>query len=267
MGKLGKLATAIKILMSKPYLINQIVEHDSVFKDQVVEAYGLEKGLPVIPYSDIVTEHELPNYLFLDGGSLITDLLLLRSLAKKTTDCCYFEIGTWRGESCTNVVDHCDHCYTFNLPEKDIQALGHDETYLNQLELLSKTDPRIVPIKGNSLNFDFRALDFVPNLVFIDGDHHYEAVKSDTNRIFQWIDPQQATIVWHDYGNSPEKVRWSVLKGILDGLPAEEHKHLYQVANTKCAIYTRRNFNSGFVDWPNQPQINFNPSLNPKKLS
>ena len=217
MGKLGKLTAAIKILKNKPHLINQILEHDSVFQDEVISDYGLKTGLPTIPFNEIAAETSLPNYLFLDGGSLITDLLLLKSLAKATPNCEYFEIGTWRGESCTTVADHTEKCFTFNLPLEFIKSLGHDQVYLDQLELLSKKDDRITPINGNSLDFDFSSLDIQPNLVFIDGDHHYEAVKSDSKKIFDWINPDEATIVWHDYGNSPEKVRWSVLKGILDG--------------------------------------------------
>lgn len=266
MGKIGKLTTAIRILKKKPHLINQIVEHDSVFEDLVKSEYGLKNGLPVISFESLVTERTLPYYLFLDGGSLITDLLLLRSLAKTTSDCEYFEIGTWRGESSTAVVDYTSKCYTFNLPNEHITELGHDQAYLNQLELLSKDHPEITPIKGNSLEFDFSSLDIQPNLVFIDGDHHYEAVKSDTSKIFNWIDPEQATIVWHDYGNSPEKVRWSVLKGILDGLPADEHKYLYQVENTKCAIYTRKQYPSSDLAWPQQPKLNFRPGIDPVDL-
>ena len=44
-------------------------------------------------------------------------------------------------------------------------------------------------------------------------------------------------IVWHDYARNPEQVRWSVLAGILDGLPSEMHKHLYHISNTMCAVY------------------------------
>jgi len=266
MGKLGKLSKAIKILKSKPHLINQVLEHDSVYKDLVHSEYGFEKGLPVIAFDDIVTESSLPNYLFLDGGSLITDLLLLRSLAKATANCQYFEIGTWRGESCVNVVDFTDKCFTFNLPAEAIKELGHDQIYLDQLELLSKSNPKITSVKGNSLHADFSQFDIQPNLVFIDGDHHSKAVASDSKKIFEWVDPEATTIVWHDYGNSPEKVRWSVLKGILDGLPKEEHQYLYQVANTKCAIYTRKKFTTTELNWPSTPRINFAPQINLNKL-
>ncbi|MBL4703281.1 MAG: class I SAM-dependent methyltransferase, partial [Flavobacteriales bacterium] len=242
------------------------LDHDSVYQDQVIEKYGFKEGLPVIPFNEIVTEFTLPNYLFLDGGSLITDLLLLRSLAKATKHCEYFEIGTWRGESCSNVADYTSKCFTFNLPDEDMVALGHDSTYLKQLELLSKSNPKITAVKGNSLTFDFSTLDIQPNLIFIDGDHHAEAVKSDSQKIFDWIDKDSATIVWHDYGNSPEKIRWSVLKGVLDGLPIDEHQYLYHVENTKCAIYTRKPFTKTKLDWPSTPKLNFNPTINPIKL-
>lgn len=267
MSKVGKLAKAIKILKDKPHLINQITEHDSVYKELVSNKFGLTNGLPVVKYDDIVSESHLPNYLFLDGGSLITDLLLLKSLAQNTENCQYFEIGTWRGESSMAVADATDKCFTFNLSDEMIEALGHDVNYRNQMELLCKNNPRITPVKGDSSTFDFNQLDIAPNLVFIDGDHHFDAVKRDTKKIFDWIDPASATIVWHDYGNSPEKVRWSVLAGILEGLPIEEHQYLFQVANTKCAVYSRKEYAKESVAWPQTPSINFSIELTTKRLS
>lgn len=266
MSKIGKLTKAIKILKSKPHLINQIIEHDSVYEDLVQSKYQLKNGLPVIPFQKIVTESKLSEYLFLDGGSLITDLLLLQSLAKQIDNCHYFEIGTWRGESCSAVAPHTDKCFTFNLSNTRIAKLGYDKSYLDQLELLSRKNPSITHIKGDSLIYDFKDLDITPNLVFIDGDHHYESVKSDTEKIFDWIDPEKAIIVWHDYGNSPEKTRWSVLSGILDGIPTADHRYLYQVGNTKCAIYTRQNYPAKEMSWPQDPSLNFEIDLKIKSL-
>ena len=266
MSKIGKLTQAIKILKKKPHLINQIIDHDSVYYDLVNTKYGLNNGLPVIEYPDIVKESKLSEYLFLDGGSLITDLLLLQSLAKEIDNCNYFEIGTWRGESCSAVALHTDKCFTFNLSNDQIAQLGNDQAYLNQIELLSKNNPAIKHVKGDSLKFDFKQLDIEPNLVFIDGDHHYEAVKSDSAKIFDWINPEKATIVWHDYGNSPEKPRWSVLAGILDGIPPSEHQYLYQVGNTKCAIYSRKDYPSKIQNWPQSPGMTFEIDLKMKPL-
>ena len=266
MSKVGKLAKAIKILKSKPHLINQIIEHDSIYQEQVELKHRMDNGLPVIEYQDIVTATQLPNYLFLDGGSLITDLLLLKSLAIATESCQYFEIGTWRGESCMAVAPSTEKCYTFNLSDEMISELGHDQDYLDQIELLSKPNDQITAIKGDSTSFDFSQLDISPNLVFIDGDHHSAAVRNDSKKIFDWIDPDEATIVWHDYGNSPEKIRWSVLAGILDGIPSSDHKYLYQVGNTKCAIYTRKKYPAAFRPWPHQPKVNFNIEINTESL-
>ena len=53
---------------------------------------------------------------------------------------------------------------------------------------------------------------------------------------------ENSIIVWHDYAHNPSTTRWEVLQGILDGLPVSEHKFLYAVKNTKCAIYSKRVF-------------------------
>ena len=76
------------------------------------------------------------------------------------------------------------------------------------------------------------------DILFIDGDHHYESVKSDTKNAFSLLKDENSIIVWHDYGNNPSDIRWDVLKGILDGTPSDKIKNLYRVSNTLCAIYS-----------------------------
>lgn len=258
MSKLGTLITGFKALLRTPSLINAVIDHEDRYKKMVHEKYPFPQGLPLIDFGAICeAEDQLDHYLFLDGGSLITDLLLLKNLAKQTPNCTYFEIGTWRGESVINVVDQTEKSYSFNLSNEQLKQLGYNAQYLSQIERLSKDHPNIVHLKGDSQTFDFQALDFKPNLVFIDGDHRTEAVAQDTSRIFDWIDPENCTIVWHDYGYSPEKVRWSVLLGLLNGCPEQYHKHLYHVSHTKCAIFTKKDFNSRPLVCPETIQKNF----------
>ena len=97
-------------------------------------------------------------------------------------------------------------------------------------------------IRAHSHSFDFKSLNTKFDMVFVDGDHHYEGVKKDTQTAFEIIKSDASILVWHDYAASPETIRWDVMKGILDGCPPEKRGHLYQISNTLCAVYLNDNF-------------------------
>jgi hypothetical protein len=75
------------------------------------------------------------------------------------------------------------------------------------------------------------------DLVFIDGDHHYEMVKNDTEKVLRYLAHERTIVVWHDYARNPETVRWEVLAGILSGCQPGLHQNIYHVAHTLCAVY------------------------------
>ena len=67
------------------------------------------------------------------------------------------------------------------------------------------------------MTFDFADYYGKYDMVFIDGDHHYDSVKKDTETAFKLLKDNRSIIVWHDYGLDPETIRWDVLAAILDG--------------------------------------------------
>src|SRR5690606_31227343 len=104
-------------------------------------------------------------------------------------------------------------------------------------EYFSANHPGIRHLHGDSREFDFRPYHKSQDLVFVDGDHHYDSVVADTQTAFKLLRDDRSMIVWHDYGMSPEHVRWSVFHGILEGTPPEKRRFLYTVSNTLCAVY------------------------------
>jgi predicted O-methyltransferase YrrM len=181
-------------------------------------------------------------FAFLDGGSLPTDIALLKSLSKQFERCKYFEIGTWRGESVVNVAENSEECYTLNLSKLEMLLIGLDGKYADLHGFFSKNKDNITHLTGNSLTFDFKGIGKKFDLIFIDGSHHFEFVKNDTEKIFKHLIHDNSIIVWHDYSYTPEKLRPEVLAAILDGTPSEYRKYLYHVSNTLCAIFTRNDF-------------------------
>ena len=253
-------------IIKKPSLILLVLSDETEFKRHLKKTYGRTQ-FPTADINQFLIDRKatVNHYTFLDGSSLVTDLALLKSIAQSVPECKYLEIGTWRGESILNVVDAGAHCTSVNLSPEEIIASGFPK-YAELQACLIKDTTNIKTVYANSLTFDFSTLNQKFDLIFVDGDHHYEAVKSDTRNVYQLLKNDNSMIVWHDYGYNPEKPRHSVIAGILDGLPAEAHKYLYHVSNTMCAVYTKKNLVADIQHYPTRPDKTFCVMLENKSV-
>ncbi len=249
MNKLFKLLKALGLILKQPSLLNILLDNSAVNKQEVIKSYNLPQGLKTVDIN-----HLLPNFnetvepfSYLDGGSTPIDLALLKGLAKSKKECMYFEIGTWRGESVANVANVAKHCTTLNLPDEDMLKMGLNRGYVALHRFFSKDLKNVTHLQGNSKEFDFASLNQKFDLIFIDGDHHYESVKTDTTNAFKLLKDQESIIVWHDYGNNPTDIRWDVFRGIMDGTPKDKRSCLYRVSNTLCAIYLPGSVESKYI--------------------
>jgi len=252
----NKLLTGLRglaALARTPALLNEVLVADTAAWRTCALAHtarwtGLSaSGLPLVPLAHFVPAtapasfRVVSPFAFGDGGSLPTDLLLLRALARQRPGCRYFEIGTWRGESAANVAAEAATVHTLNLSATEMRALGLPERYIELHGFFSRPLGNVVHLHGNSATFDLAALQREAgpfDLVFIDGDHRYEAVRRDTARVFEHLVGPKTTVVWHDASRQPGHPRWEVLAGLLDGLPAGLLGQLVQVGNTLCALYS-----------------------------
>jgi predicted O-methyltransferase YrrM len=266
--KFRKAMKATGMILKNPYLLNNILSEPDVWQDYVVRNYGMDKGLPVINMDQLIGNeiHEVGPITFLDGGSLPTDLALLRGLAAQFKDCSYFEIGTWRGESVANLAGVAKECYSLNLSVNEMKAMGVRNKYMYLMGYFSKNLDNVTHLQGNSMSFDFEGLNRKFDLIFIDGDHHYENVKNDTMKVFRHLAHDNSIIVWHDYGHHPEKVRFEVFAGILDGVGPEMRKDLYHVSQTKCAVYVKKELIGRLLDPPEEPDEYFELKLKTRKI-
>jgi predicted O-methyltransferase YrrM len=250
-----------KIFM-KPTSLVLVLKDETEFEDYLKKKFDRTQ-FPTVDINQFLVEGKanIGNYTFLDGSSLITDLALLKSVARSLPDCEYLEIGTWRGESIVNVSECASHCTSINLSPEDIISFGLPEKYAKLHGCLIKDQKNIQTIYADSMTFDFTSLDKKFDLIFVDGDHTYNGVKSDTQKVYKLLKDENSVIIWHDYGYSPEVTRYSVMAAILDGLPTEAHQYLYHVSNTLCAIYSRRNLMAAFQESPVEPNKTFNINL------
>lgn len=241
-SRLQKTLRGLARIARNPWLLNHVLAADQTSWQQralVHAGRGLSAdGLPVVPLASFLSpaDHTVRPFAFRDGGSLPTDLLLLRALARRAPACRYFEIGTWRGESAANVAEVAASVHTLNLSGEEMRTMGLGERYIQLHGFFSRPLANVTHLHGNSATFELAPLGHF-DVVFIDGDHHYESVRRDTQRVFKDLVGPNTVVVWHDANQQPGKPRWEVLAGILDGLPAASGQ-LVQVENTLCALYS-----------------------------
>ena len=148
-------------------------------------------SLPVIPLSHFLQEPlTIEPYSFLGGGSSPADMALIKQLALKVDHCKYFEIGTWRGESVANIASSAEICYTLDLPDHMRNKIHNDVDYMESSDFFSKNTANINHLMGDSRTFDFGSLNLKFDLIFIDGDHHYESIVNDTQKILENLYPR-----------------------------------------------------------------------------
>jgi predicted O-methyltransferase YrrM len=224
--------------MKNPWLLNKVIDDDHHWKSVVMTKYQGMESFPVINPWELFGDFRetIVPFAFLDGGSLPTDIALLKKLARQFNNCSYFEIGTWRGESVANVAAVAKSCTTLNLSDDEMRSMGLDEAYISQHELYSHDLHNVRHIRGNSLDLDLSLLNEKFDLIFIDGDHHYEMVKNDTMKVAKHLAHDRTIVVWHDYARNPGQIRYEVMAGILDGSPPEWHEKICYVAHTLCAV-------------------------------
>lgn len=263
--KTKKFLSFIGNILQHPSLINIVLTNNAVQQKTFKQKYTNFVALPQIEIKDLQEKAPATIESFLlDGSSLITDLQLLVSIAGRKEVNSYFEIGTWRGESVYNVAKEIDDCTTMNLSEKEMKEMGWSPKYAEQHGILSKKNPKILHLDGNTKNFDFGGLNKKYDLIFIDGDHTYDMVLNDTKKVFQHLKHENSIVVWHDYAFNPQKIRYEVFQAILDGVGQENHQYLYHPKNTMCAVFIKGKFTATKFDEMEIPDDIYEISLDKK---
>ena len=263
MSKIRKALKALWWILRKPILLNRVLTDEDTWQAYVKKRYQLPGGQPVVEMDQLIGSGpiELGPMTFLDGGSLPTDLMLLAGLAERIDSCSYFEIGTWRGESMATVSPRAKSCYTLCLSDEEMRRMGMHPRTIETHRLFSKDLENVTQLRGDSRSFDFGQINRKFDLLFIDGDHHYDFVKSDTAYLFRYLLHEKSIVVWHDYGFHPDQVRYEVMAAILDGVGAERAGMVYHVAHTKSAIFTGEKLLATPADFPVVPETYYSTEI------
>ena len=264
-----KALKALWWIARKPVLLNRVLDDEDSWKAHAERRYGMGNGLPVVRMGQLIDAESvtLEPMTFLDGGSLPTDMMLLAGLAERIPGGAYFEVGTWRGESVSVVASRVRECHTLCLPDSRMREMGMHERTIESHLLFSERLGNVTHWRADSREFDFTEPGRKFDLVFIDGDHHYDVVKQDTEQVFRHLVHERSVVVWHDYGFHPDKVRFEVMSAILDGAGKGRAGSIYHVAHTKCAIYTGERMDARKADFPVIPEEYYRVGLERKQMA
>lgn len=207
MDKLKKGVVSLQYLISHPKIALRMGWLQKEYGEG--ESFANE-GLFREKHSAIIIPHELFLREFELCPSLVTfhstrteagtlnqyETFVLCQLVKSTNSEIIFEIGTFKGQTTYNM--------EANLPDGGrIYTLD-----LNQGLVGSE---KIIPLCGDSRYFDFSPYHNKVDLMFIDGNHDYGYVLSDSENAFRCV-REGGFIIWHDFVHN----RPYTVKAILD---------------------------------------------------
>lgn len=223
----------------RDYLTFQATLGNSASWDSLHKSYDL-KEINLGHFLSDIQELSIDDLTFHMGGSSILDYMFLKALMVKLGLSTYLEIGTWMGESIAAVAEVAKHCYSVSLPDDDERLVG----YFNKVNkkdnfsrYFSKSKSNITHYSGDSAKFDYSVLPERIDLFFIDGDHTFEGVKADTEKVFAYMDPQHSIVVWHDFKEKRNQFVATTVNAIFDALPSHLHGSIYAVDSNMCGIY------------------------------
>jgi hypothetical protein len=136
-----------------------------------------------------------------------TDMVYVCAIARAVGARRIFEIGTYRGQTTCALAEVCPEAeiFTLNLPpEADTRYAPFLGWYIRR----SPFQKRIRQLFCDSRLFDTGPYRGSMDLVFVDGDHSYDAVKNDTAKALELLRPG-GVVIWHDFaGKCPGVIRF-----------------------------------------------------------
>ncbi len=195
------------------------------------------------------------NYFNLDlRVSRPQETLVMASLTKYFSPEKIFEIGTYNGFSTLHFAFNSPPTatiYTLDLPpEFNILAnTVHTEISYDDLQVIRlsqenikkriyKNHPlesKIIELFGDSRTFDFSPYYGKMDMIFIDGNHSYDYVKSDTENAFKMLSPN-GIILWHDFDYIVHKEVFRYLNQLA------KEKEICYIPKTRFVLYLSKKF-------------------------
>lgn len=162
---------------------------------------------------------------------------VLRTIVRYCHPKTVLEIGTYKGRTTRLLAEEAAEgaaVYTLDMPPERVAEGGcfwpGDGRLVGQQILSYRGPARIVQLFGDSRSFDFSPYCRGIDLLFIDGDHGYNTVLSDSLQALEMIS-SGGTIIWDDYhpAHGP-----GVMRALAE---LSEKRPLAWIRGTRFAIY------------------------------
>ncbi len=162
-----------------------------------------------------------------DGNVQTVEVGAINELLLRSGASVVFEIGTFDGRTTSNLAMNSPEgavVYTLDLPVTDSLETAHDiedgeEKYARDMRVgerfTSNDSPwrqKITQLFGDSATFDDSPYRGAVDFVFVDGSHHADYVRNDTELALRLLGETGGLIVWHDYANA----YWPGVTSVLD---------------------------------------------------
>lgn len=132
------------------------------------------------------------------------ELIVLSSITRLLSPKAMFEFGTFDGRTTLHLAINAPEASVHTLDvEKGLYSFGSDDDFFDSTEIGehvmgSAVGDRVTLLYGDSTQFDTSPYEDEFDLIFIDGGHAYDIVRSDSEKAFR-MGKSGATLVWHDY--------------------------------------------------------------------
>lgn len=189
-----------------------------------VKAFEQERRIKAIPvekvFKKLFCEVVFPEEA--SGGVSLFELVVLGSFVRTYRPRNIFEFGTFQGRTTLNfALNSPAHAriVTLDLPREDLEKTRlqidfADRKHIDKpvsgeffLKSALPVKKKISQVFGDSAVFDFSPYAGTMDFIFIDGSHHYEYVKNDSEKALGLLKKRKGIIIWHDYGYWPGVTR------------------------------------------------------------
>lgn len=219
----------------------------SVTRKKQLEAHELSVG-KFLKLAFDETPFKLDNVCFRSGGSGVLDYAVLKGTMQYFNLKTYLEVGTYIGESISNVASIAEKCFSVTVPLDHPASMSHFcrmygmVDFSNRLIYQSNIEQYLV----DSKEFDFSSIAEDIDLYFIDGDHSMEGIENDTQKIWKHKG-KDSFVIWHDVKKENNQINEITIEAIYHVLGNEGLKKFYLYDNCKCGIYVPEQY-CGFFD-------------------
>lgn len=225
--------TFVKIVKAFPRAIRDPFRAIALFRRRVLpfgltpkdpEAYRIASwsygDIPRVPLSKVLPAISSINEIKIlnvfnrveDLSIDVNELSILNSIVKSLDPARILEIGTWDGNTALNLAANIQadgYVVTLDLPpdsKGDLQLnIPHmlnnltDRTLVGSQFKNTSFEPKIKQKFGDSATINWNELGGPFDLIFIDGCHAFNYVKSDTENSLRVL-REGGSLLWHDYG-------------------------------------------------------------------